>query len=73
MQSLDSDKFPHGQKYFGSQLTFRSEMDLSKVHPAVVHNNYIIGKDNKLKRFKHFGLWYIGDKASNYSCPPQKL
>ena len=25
---------------------------------VVVHNNYIIGHDNKVKRFKSVGLWW---------------
>jgi rhamnogalacturonan II specific xylosyltransferase len=65
---LDSDKFPNGLKYFGSQLTFHSQMNLKTTKPIVVHNNYIIGKNKKLLRFKHFHLWLIGDKDTDYQC-----
>jgi len=68
VKKLDSDMFPHGLKYFGPQMTYHSKMDLNKIHPAVVHNNYVIGKDKKILRFKHFGLWYIGDKSQDYKC-----
>ena len=29
----------------------------------MVHNNYIIGYDEKLKRFRDFGLWLVDDHA----------
>ena len=39
-----------------------------QIHPAVVHNNYVIGRENKKYRFEHFGLWFIADKDEDYAC-----
>jgi hypothetical protein len=68
VKRLDSDMFPYGQKYFGKELEYTSQMDLKHVHPVVVHNNYVIGKQKKLMRFQHFGLWFIGDSTEDYVC-----
>ena len=55
---LPSRYFPSGRIYFemmGQKL--RSEI-------VIVHNNFIVGKDKKIQRFKHFGLWN-SDRQSN--------
>ena len=52
---LDPIKFPSGALYFDAR--WREEQNEG---PAVVHNNYIIGRERKLARFKRLGLWYLG-------------
>ena len=69
VKKLDSNKFPHGLKYFGHGTKGKSLMDLTKYTPVVVHNNYIIGKDNKLIRFKRAKLWFIsGSTKTGFTC-----
>ena len=53
IQKLDNALFPSGHLYFSKF----SEARRSKT--VVVHNNYIKGHDNKVQRFKKFGLWKI--------------
>ena len=51
--------FPNGNIYFKSM----SRQERNEV--ALVHNNYIVGKERKIKRFKDFHLWaeeYINGK-----------
>ena len=38
---------------------------------VIVHNNYIIGYNNKMKRFHDFGLWLVDDHA--FESPLGKL
>ena len=35
------------------------------VPPVIVHNNFLIGKDLKVQRFKRFGLWFQ-DRATDW-------
>ena len=46
---LSSRLFPSGNLYFKGN---KSNTDV-----VVIHNNYIIGHDQKVKRFKKYGLW----------------
>jgi hypothetical protein len=44
-------KYPNGYRYFISKTKCRN--------PYLIHNNWIRGLDNKIKRFKAYNLWYI--------------
>ena len=49
---LDPAGYPNGARYFDN----RSECWET---PVLVHNNYIVGLQNKMDRFKKHGLWFI--------------
>ncbi|KAH7301404.1 hypothetical protein KP509_23G024400 [Ceratopteris richardii] len=49
---LPQEAFPCGGLYFGN-AAWRSE---TEGRHAIIHNNYIVGFDNKLERFRQFGL-----------------
>ena len=51
IQKLDTTLFPSGLLYFDKFS------DKQRSNSVVVHNNYIIGHDVKVQRFKKFGLW----------------
>jgi hypothetical protein len=48
--------YPVGVTYFGVKQA---------PDALIVHNNYIIGFENKKKRFEEFGLWSIDDAVLN--------
>ena len=50
---LNETLFPPGRTFFYGST---SKDDLLS-QTVVVHNNYIIGRDSKKKRFKEYGLW----------------
>jgi rhamnogalacturonan II specific xylosyltransferase len=51
--SLPSDLFPSGRQYFDEfSIGARKEA-------VVVHNNFVIGHDNKRERFEIAGLWLV--------------
>ncbi|XP_071943566.1 uncharacterized protein [Antedon mediterranea] len=55
---LNSDEFPNGQLFFNdSRIAYRNEA-------VVVHNNWVIGHDIKVERFKKTELWLV-DKLRN--------
>ncbi|KNC81799.1 hypothetical protein SARC_05904 [Sphaeroforma arctica JP610] len=47
--------FPYGNMYFG--WMFRPW----RQGVVIVHNNYIKGYENKIQRFKSYGLWWLGE------------
>ena len=51
IKGLESKHFPSGRLYF--EKFSREE----RAGVVVVHNNWIIGHDNKLERFKNMNLW----------------
>jgi len=53
IQRLDNKKFPDGYLYF-DQYNETGQKDA-----VVVHNNFIIGHDQKLTRFRKHGLWLL--------------
>ncbi|XP_042404181.1 UDP-D-xylose:L-fucose alpha-1,3-D-xylosyltransferase 1-like [Zingiber officinale] len=56
---LPQAAFPSGGLYFrNADWVKRTE----GMH-AIVHNNYMIGFQNKIKRFKDYGLWLADDHA----------
>lgn len=52
---LPQHLFPNGRQYFD----LMNEEERQKV--VVVHNNFIIGHDNKKQRFKGAGLWVLSE------------
>lgn len=46
---LPAEDFPSGNLYF--------KPDTKILSPVVVHNNYIVGVDRKIERFKDYNLW----------------
>ena len=52
MDVLSIELFPNGKNYFD-----RNICDKNKIY--IIHNNWIVGLNNKIKRFKENGLWYI--------------
>ena len=62
---LPRREFPSGNLYFDEH---------KQKHVAVVHNNYIVGKDKKIERFKSVGLWGASDESqevSSFASPPK--
>ena len=51
---LSRTHFPSGDLFFDQQRVR---------HTVVVHNNFIIGFDNKVARFKRTGLWFDRDTS----------
>ena len=52
IKGLDTDLFPSGVLYF------RKLNDTKYSNVVVVHNNWIVGHDRKIERFKKFNLWH---------------
>ncbi|KAL3785278.1 hypothetical protein ACHAW5_008292 [Stephanodiscus triporus] len=62
---LGEMEFPPGRLYFDQWVKEGGESERQKKEETmVVHNNYIIGHDAKMKRFEEHGLW-INKKRSN--------
>ncbi|CAG7881802.1 unnamed protein product, partial [Brassica rapa] len=64
---LSQAAFPTGGLYFKNETW----VEETKGKHVIVHNNYIIGYDNKMKRFQDFGLWLVDDHA--FESPLGKL
>ena len=56
---LPQAAFPTGGLYFEN----KTWVEETKGMHAIIHNNYIIGFKEKLKRFHDFGLWLVVDHA----------
>ena len=52
LKQLDRNRFPSGKMYF--EQFNKSQHD----NVVIVHNNYIIGHEAKLKRFVNYKLWF---------------
>ncbi|XP_041453573.1 UDP-D-xylose:L-fucose alpha-1,3-D-xylosyltransferase 3-like [Lytechinus variegatus] len=52
---LDQRKFVNGKDYFNPEWRMKN----SNIKPVVVHNNWIIGHDIKIQRFKNVSMWYL--------------
>jgi hypothetical protein len=50
--TLDPASYPNGHRYF-------NEREKCDKIPILIHNNWIIGLNPKIERFKKHGLWYI--------------
>lgn len=51
-QALDPLVFPSGGVFFETE-----EVQRAGVQPVIVHNNFIFGVEQKIRRFKERGLW----------------
>jgi len=59
---LPMDRFPHGGRYFTeiNYKNFTSHRNKACNNmTVVVHNNYIVGHENKRQRFQQYGLWLV--------------
>ena len=50
--TLDPSSYPNGHRYF-------NEREKCDEIPILIHNNWIVGLNPKIERFKKHGLWYI--------------
>ena len=50
--TLDPASYPNGHRYF-------NEREKCDEIPILIHNNWIVGLNPKIERFKKHGLWYI--------------
>jgi len=53
---LPYSKFPSGALFW--DMAWRRKQPS---RPAVVHNNFIVGPDNKRKRFREAGMWFVDE------------
>ncbi len=51
---FDSKNYPNGSRYFNNINSI-----YKNYIPVIIHNNYIKGLENKIKRFKKHGFWYV--------------
>ncbi|KAF8045920.1 hypothetical protein N665_4213s0006 [Sinapis alba] len=56
---LSQAAFPTGGVYFW----YKTWVKETKGKHVIIHNNYIVGFNNKMKRFRQFGLWLVDDHA----------
>nr|KJB24628.1 hypothetical protein B456_004G154200 [Gossypium raimondii] len=56
---LPQAAFPTGGLYFKNQTWVQQ----TKGMHVIIHNNYIIGFEKKIKRFQDYGLWLVDDHA----------
>lgn len=54
LEVLNPEKYLSGQNYFND--TWRAEN--THIQPIVLHNNWIVGHEAKVQRFKDLGTWY---------------
>ncbi|KAK1364274.1 Glycosyltransferase [Heracleum sosnowskyi] len=57
---LPQAAFPTGGLYFKNRTWVKE----TKGMQVIIHNNYIVGFEKKIKRFKEYGLWLVDDNAS---------
>lgn len=55
IKTLNVTQFVPGRNYFDK--TWRKKHPEYK--PVILHNNFIVGHDQKVNRFKQIGMWYI--------------
>ncbi len=59
---LSTKEFPSGAYLFSKNWIIAQEEGKREV-PIIVHNNYLVGHETKVQRFKMFGLWRIDDAS----------
>ncbi|EOA20914.1 hypothetical protein CARUB_v10001249mg [Capsella rubella] len=57
---LSQAAFPTGGLYFKNSTWVKE----TKGKHVIIHNNYIVGFEKKIKRFRDFGLWLVDEHAS---------
>ncbi|CAN0301406.1 unnamed protein product, partial [Ascophyllum nodosum] len=60
MDIFSNESFPPGRRYFDHPF---QENDPAHDNVFVVHNNNIKGHDEKVKRFKEYNLWDLGNAS----------
>ncbi|GAB4844543.1 UDP-D-xylose:L-fucose alpha-1,3-D-xylosyltransferase mgp4 [Ancistrocladus abbreviatus] len=60
MYLLPQSAFPTGGLYFKNQTWVQE----TKGMHVIIHNNYILGFEKKIKRFHDFGLWFVDEHAT---------
>ena len=55
LKSLNTSLFLSGENYFKEE--WRREHPEAK--PVMLHNNFVVGHDKKVNRFKQLGMWYV--------------
>jgi hypothetical protein len=48
--TIPKEKFPNGYNYFTKNISNE---------PYIIHNNFIVGIENKINRFKQNNLWFL--------------
>ena len=61
MQLMPCDLFPNGYRY--ASEAWRSAQRRT---PLLVHNNWIVGHEAKLGRFRSWGMWLGGDGVGSF-------
>ncbi|KOM25496.1 hypothetical protein LR48_Vigan107s001500 [Vigna angularis] len=59
MYLLPQAAFPTGGLYFKNKTWVKE----TKGMHVIIHNNYIVGFEKKIKRFRDYGLWLVDDHA----------
>ncbi|CAI9764863.1 unnamed protein product [Fraxinus pennsylvanica] len=57
---LPQAAFPTGGLYFRNKTWVKE----TKGMHVIIHNNYIVGFEKKIKRFRDYGLWLVDDHGS---------
>ncbi|KAK4415887.1 UDP-D-xylose:L-fucose alpha-1,3-D-xylosyltransferase M [Sesamum alatum] len=60
MYLLPQTAFPTGGLYFRNKTWVKE----TKGMHVIIHNNYIVGFEKKIKRFRDYSLWLVDDHAS---------
>jgi hypothetical protein len=63
---LKNNRFPDGKSFFQELLPQKTG-----VTPVVTHNNWIVGIENKIQRFKNWSMWALD--AENKCVLPERL
>jgi hypothetical protein len=61
---LLTNRFPDGRSFFEKNIPQKQG-----VQPVVIHNNWIIGEENKVERFKSWGYWAIDEDGECSHSP----
>lgn len=54
---LPQEAFPTGGLYFKNKTWVKE----TKGKHVIIHNNYIVGFEKKIKRFRDYGFWLVDD------------
>ena len=63
MYLLPQYAFPTGGLYFKNKTWVKE----TKGKQVIIHNNYILGAEKKIKRFRDYGLWLVDDHSDESS------
>jgi hypothetical protein len=60
---LSKQQFPSGYAFFNKHIHYRNLHKQSS--PVIIHNNFMIGKEMKRRRFARYGLWTYSSPVAN--------